>query len=147
LLEELGEELEGGLEAVPAIPRPTPTSLGKLREQTAAQQSEPAAPKGKGKRAAGRGGRSAAAKKTRGDGAVAPAEDGTAEQEDTEMADGEQADGAAAPRPAGDDARLQAVFSVLDPAELQFPHMPDRKETEQFLLQARKKALREQYIG
>lgn len=45
---------------------------------------------------------------------------------------------------AGDAARVSAMLNVLDPEQLKPPAVPDRSRMESFLLQARKKALREQ---
>jgi pre-mRNA-splicing factor ISY1 len=47
---------------------------------------------------------------------------------------------------AGDANRVAAMFSVLDAEQLKMPDVPDRAKMEAIILQARKKALREQYI-
>lgn len=53
-------------------------------------------------------------------------------------------DGRTAPKATGDAARAAAMLSVLDAREIQLPEVPDRAKTEAFILQARKRALREQ---
>lgn len=45
---------------------------------------------------------------------------------------------------AGDSARVAAMFSVLDSEELKPPPVPDRGQIEQIILQAKKRALRQQ---
>lgn len=162
LLEELDEDPAEGSSSIPPIPRPPPKSLKLMREETTAAakavpEGAPSAPKamlegstkGKGKRAAqskaGKG------KKKKADDGTAVQASAAAADEDAEMEDGDAMQGvestataAAAAAPAGDAASVSALFSVLDPSELQSPAVPDRKDTEAFILQARKKALKEQ---
>lgn len=45
---------------------------------------------------------------------------------------------------AGDAASVSAMLNVIDSAQLQQPNVPDRARMEQFILEARKKVLREQ---
>ena len=45
------------------------------------------------------------------------------------------------------DDLLARILPALDPRQLQSPHMPDRKETEAFILRERKKLLKEEYLG
>lgn len=58
---------------------------------------------------------------------------------DVSMDDGSQ-------QAAGDASRVAAMFSVLDADQLKMPNVPDKSKMEAVILQARKKALREQYI-
>lgn len=47
-------------------------------------------------------------------------------------------------KPAGDSARVAALFNVLNKEELKSPPVPDRAQVEAIILQAKKRALRQQ---
>lgn len=55
-----------------------------------------------------------------------------------------EVDGEATVQAAGDASRVSAMFHVLDPEQLSMPAVPDRAKMEAFILQARKRALKEQ---
>lgn len=63
------------------------------------------------------------------------------EQADSDM---QEDSSDSADRAAGDAGRVSAMFNVLDSEQLKMPEVPDRAKMEQFILLAKKKALRQQ---
>ncbi|MCO5562750.1 hypothetical protein L7F22_016382 [Adiantum nelumboides] len=147
--EQLAADGEGQEAAFPAFPRTKPKSLKEIQEEgSTAPQNTPKAPKGK-RKAPKQAKKSKKSKGQDGDAHEDTREGDEGEEEEEEEEgqggdDEEMLDGRTAPKATGDAARAAAMLSVLDAREIQLPEVPDRAKTEAFILQARKRALREQ---
>ncbi|KAN0061051.1 NineTeen Complex (NTC) component [Thecaphora frezii] len=173
VLESLGVEADQSEGLVPPIPRPSPTSLKEIRERSAtgaipAASTSSLEPSASGAAEAAVAASSSASTSKRptdtadGDGETSgkrqKAQDGSAvpvepTDQDTAMEDVEELKPMASTTAASAAATQQSqdfktlYYSVLDAAELEMPTVPDRAQTERIILQAKKKALKEEYIG